>query len=69
MEITQIMAYYGRTYNLGNFQSAKIEFSATGTLDDSDNLEEQTKALWEFCRKQVNDKAQKIGAGLVGGER
>lgn len=57
IETTKIIATSSFTLNLGNFNSAKIEFTMEKVINNPDNvnLEEEKAKLWN----EVNDEVDK----------
>jgi hypothetical protein len=50
----------GRTYNLGNFNSLRIEASVEVLVDESDDLEQVDKYLFEECEKSLAKDKERI---------
>ncbi len=57
IETTRIIATSSFTLNLGNFNSAKVEFTMEKVINNPDNvnLEEEKEKLWN----EVNDEVDK----------
>lgn len=54
MKIDQITVTIGRTINLGNFNSLKIEASASARIENDDKLDAVREALIEECKRSLN---------------
>ena len=56
---------YERKFNLGNYNSATIGFTAWADIAEEDDLDAATEAMWEYAKAQV--KAQALP--LIKGEK
>lgn len=60
MKITEITATYGGKLNLGDYNSAHIELSATALIDEQDDPFEATAALFDQLKTQVRAQAAEL---------
>lgn len=60
MRITGIGATYSRTFNLGQFNSMKIEVSADAVLEDGDTPDLALTELLDHLAQQVKTKAMPV---------
>lgn len=60
MKVKQISVSYGRTINLGNFESARFDCSMTADLEDVENTNEAALELWEQARDQVKGQVEHL---------
>jgi len=60
MIVKQIAVSYGRTINLGNFNSARLECTMTADLEDAENTNEAALELWEQARDQVKGQCERL---------
>lgn len=63
MDITRVAVRYGRTYNLGDHNFAKLEYEIEAEVGPDDDLEHVNRELWNEARREINDKANLIAAG------
>lgn len=54
-EITEVKVNYGVTKNMGNFESLRLDYSVTRTLDDEESPKEVLKDLSGKLQKMVNE--------------
>lgn len=57
MKTKGISGKYARKLNLGDYNSADIEFSAWGELEEGDDLQEELDILFEILRDNVKRRA------------
>lgn len=53
MNIKEITVAVGRTINLGNFESLRIDVSATATLSEDDDADEKRSEISNWLRHHV----------------
>lgn len=53
MKVTEITVTYGGKLNLGNYNSAHIEISATALLDEGEHFDEATAQLLAQVKAEV----------------
>ena len=54
MKITEVSVTISRTFNLGSYESARLEASASASLeDDTESPEAATKAMLPHLRKML----------------
>lgn len=53
MKIRSVTVGMGRTYNMGNFESYRIDGSITVDLDDGETPEEAREAAFPILRQQM----------------
>lgn len=51
---------YERKFNLGNYNSATIGFTAWADIAEEDDLDAATAAMWEYAKEQVKAQALPI---------
>ena len=56
-KLTEVTVTYGRKMNLGDFNSAHVELTASATLEDGDDVDATMRALWEMVTNNVKAKA------------
>ena len=56
-KLTEVTVTYGRKMNLGDFNSAHVELTASATLEDGDDVDATMRALWEMATNNVKAKA------------
>lgn len=57
MKMKGISGKYYRKLNLGDYNSADIEFGAWGELEEGDDLQEELDSLFEILRDNVKKRA------------
>ena len=55
MKITKVSVSYGRTINMGNYESLRLEYSAEVELDPGDVAYTELKQARESLRLDLND--------------
>lgn len=60
MNITKINVSYGRTFNLGNFNSLRSECQMEAEVGEYENTEKAVEALQEECREHVRREWQRF---------
>jgi hypothetical protein len=60
MKVTEITVTYGGKLNLGNYNSAHIEVSATALLDEGEHLDEATAQLLAQVKTEVRVHAAEL---------
>lgn len=63
MRIKEIEITVGRTVNLGNFNSARVEFSATAELDSDEDPTQAQRDLYSDLRRKVEAAAESLRHG------
>ena len=58
MRVTSISVGYTRTFNLGDYNSAKFEVALSAELDDDEDPQEAHAELWAMARDAM--KAQSL---------
>lgn len=60
--VSRISATSSVTINLGNYNSARLEFTMEKTINDSSkiDLEEEKKKLWDEINLEVDKQAQDV---------
>lgn len=61
MEVTKIMVSSGRTLNLGNYSSAKIDASIEVKLKEGADVAEAYNYAWQIVKAQVKDQCKEYG--------
>ena len=75
MRVRTIQVGYARTFNLGDYNSAKFECSLAAELDDDEDPEQELEELWKTAKatvkaqalpvvKRRNDDVEKIRASV-----
>lgn len=66
IEVTKISATSSITVNLGNYNSAKLEFTMEKRINRPDliNLEEEKEKLWNEVNAEVDKQAQDVKNSL-----
>ncbi len=59
MKVREIHASFSFTKNLGNYQSLRVEASATSELEPGENVEEAFEEAFELVKAQVRKEARK----------
>jgi hypothetical protein len=54
-EITEVKVNYGKTVNMGNFESMRLDYGVTRTLDEGESPKKVMKDLSIKLQKMVND--------------
>lgn len=64
--VTKISATSSVTINLGNYNSARVEFTMEKAINDASkiNLEEEKEKLWNEINNEVDRQAQDIRNSL-----
>jgi hypothetical protein len=57
MRVTEITVTYGGKLNLGDYNSAHVEISLTALLDESDDAQAATAALFEQAKGAVRQQS------------
>ncbi len=52
-KINEISVEVARTYNMGNYESLKIEGSVTATIEDGDSIDEVREKASEWLKKTI----------------
>lgn len=53
-QITDIKANYGRTANMGNFESVRVDVELSATLGNGEDAQATTDELYETAKSKVN---------------
>jgi hypothetical protein len=69
MKVRDITVTRSRTLNLGNFESARLEFTATADLEDGETFEEAMALLDKKVRITMRDRVRAIEMKLVQREK
>ena len=64
MKVKTISVLRSRTINLGNFESSRLEFSASAELEDGDDYDTCHLELDKRVRLQMRDAVRRIEAIL-----
>lgn len=59
MKITKISVSYGRTINLGNFESARLDAMIEAELGPLEYPADVAPLLWEMAKEQVRAEYKK----------
>ncbi len=62
MQITEITVTYGGKLNMGDYNSAHIEMTATAVVDPDEDLEKAKADLLAFVQAPVQAEARKLFA-------
>jgi hypothetical protein len=62
MQIREITATWGGKLNLGDYNSAHIELTASAILDPSEDEKEALASLWQMVQESVRAEARKLVA-------
>lgn len=62
MKVTKLQYSEGRTINVGNYNSARVEFGVEVELDPKDDVEESERKLKEMVREVVDEQTGEIMA-------
>ena len=54
MKITKVKVNYGRTVNMGNFESLRLDFGVEVEPEDKEEIHELFKALRKALRDKMN---------------
>jgi hypothetical protein len=57
MKIKTISVTYSRTFNLGNYNSAKFEYQIAAELEDGDDVQEVERDLWLAAKDNIKEAA------------
>lgn len=57
-KIKTVQVFYGRKFNLGDFNSAQLECSLWADLTEGEDIDQTMKSLWSMAKENV--KAQII---------
>jgi len=60
MQIREITVTYGGKLNLGDYNSAHVEISITGMLNDGEDAADATAALFTQAKVAVRDQAAEL---------
>lgn len=60
MQIREITVTYGGKLNLGDYNSAHVEISITGMLNDGEDAADATAALFAQAKAAVRDQAAEL---------
>lgn len=60
MKIVMITASHGLTVNLGNFNSARFEFSAEAEVEEKENAVDASKKLREFVAERIAEQVKEF---------
>ena len=60
MQIREITVTYGGKLNLGDYNSAHVEISITGVLNDGEDAADATAALFTQAKVAVRDQAAEL---------
>lgn len=60
MNITEISVTYGGKLNLGDYNSAHIELTASALLDENDDPDQAIAELFTFVKTQVRTQAAEL---------
>lgn len=66
IEVTKISATSSITVNLGNYNSARLEFTIEKRINNPEaiNLEEEKAKLWDEVNAEVDKQAQDVKESL-----
>jgi len=60
-KVTEITVIRGATINKGNYQSKRVEYSITQTIDEADDVDAEIDSLkWQLDKMLAKDGAKKI---------
>lgn len=62
MRIKELTVTWGGKINLGNYNSAHMEMTASAILDPGEDEKEATAQLWETVQESVRAEARKLAA-------
>jgi hypothetical protein len=60
MQIREITVTYGGKLNLGDYNSAHVEISITGVLNDGEDARAATAVLFDQAKAAVRDQAAEL---------
>lgn len=66
LQITEVTVGYGRTINLENFNSMRIDCTLTATIESGQDHQEAAEYLRSECRRQCQLEAERL-ANQIGG--
>jgi hypothetical protein len=69
MKTTKVSVSYGRTINMGNYESLRLEYSAEAEIDDDLTIGDAFTALRHSLRFEVNEGVGKEMYFLQGGDK
>jgi hypothetical protein len=69
MKVRNISVTRSRTINLGNFESSRLEFTATADLEDGETFEDAMALLDKKVRLTMRDRVRAIEAKLAQWEK
>lgn len=52
-QITEIKVNYGRTANMGNFESVRVDVELSAKLSEQDDYQAVTNELYEIAKSKV----------------
>ncbi len=61
MEIKKVSASLGLTMNLGNYESARVDFSAEAEVDKEDNVDQTYDKLVDLLQRRLKAETEKFG--------
>lgn len=62
MQIREITATWGGKINLGDYNSAHMEMTASAILDPGEDEKEAMSQLWQTVQESVRTEARKLAA-------
>ena len=60
MKVTTISVTYARTFNLGDYNSMRLETAVSADLDESDDPAQAQAALWAIAKDSVKAQAMPV---------
>lgn len=62
----QIKVKLGRTYNMGNYESLRVEVELASDIDDAQDYQQACKDLFVEARKALKTEASKLVKAIRG---
>ena len=60
MRVTTVTVQYGRTVNLDNYESARLDCHLTAEVEDGENAEDVLDATWEIVKRSLKVRAMPL---------
>lgn len=60
MNIKTVSVTYGRKWNVGNYESATVELSIWADVDEDDDPDYVTAALWAMAKASVKEQSMPL---------
>ena len=65
MRVNEIEVRVGLTINLGNYESARVDVGAKGSLEEGDDRRASYKELFDMCAIEIKDEVAKINSQVA----